>query len=155
MRQWAEAKRILCCSLIFVLDSPFLDDSGRVVGKPESIQLTSLPDILASDCLLFARLAGGGSDVAVWRLPACGRVPRGSQCTRKVCSAINSFLVRSLRYLNEGILSPFQLRQEGEAGVASVLCGEKLLTAECVEKCEREHRHNLARSMVRRSEFCV
>jgi len=27
---------------------------------------------------LFTRLAGGDSDVAVWRLPACGRVPRGS-----------------------------------------------------------------------------
>src|SRR5580692_6950427 len=34
-------------------------------------------DIPASGRLLFTRLAGGDSGVAVWRLPACGRVPRG------------------------------------------------------------------------------
>jgi len=37
-----------------------------------------LPDIGWLAALLFKRLAGGDSGVAVWRLPACGRVPHGS-----------------------------------------------------------------------------
>src|SRR5205823_4074890 len=40
--------------------------------------LHRLSDIMASARLLFTWLAGGNSGVAVWRLPVCGRVPRGS-----------------------------------------------------------------------------
>ena len=36
-----------------------------------------MSDIAAFGRLLFTRLAGGGSGVAVWRLPACDRVLRG------------------------------------------------------------------------------
>jgi len=69
----------------------------------KSIVFHQVSDIAASGRLLLTRIAGGDSGVAVWRLPACGRVPRGSPAA----PFFRSFLIRSLRYLNGGTLPPF------------------------------------------------
>ena len=44
-----------------------------MVGKPEAIHFTGYPTSRRLATSLFTQLAGGDSDVAVWRLPACGR----------------------------------------------------------------------------------
>src|SRR5262249_48166243 len=50
----------------------------KMVGKPETIHFTGCPTSRWLAASLFTRLAGGDSGVAVWRLPVCGPVPRGS-----------------------------------------------------------------------------
>ena len=47
-------------------------------ANPETLHFSGCPTSRRLVASLFTRLAGGDSGAAVWRLPACGRVPRGS-----------------------------------------------------------------------------
>jgi hypothetical protein len=62
---------------------------SRTVGEPEFIHLTTIRHRGPLATSPFTQLAGGDSDVAVWRLPACGRAqcesrPVGLQACRSV-----------------------------------------------------------------------
>src|ERR1700735_2179312 len=81
---WAAVEPTIRRSLFYEVNAKILCFCGQrshpqVFTGPRcsSCSTNYASDIPASGRLLFTRLAGGDSGVAVWRLPACGRVPRG------------------------------------------------------------------------------